>query len=540
MSLALSEHLPLIAGGPDSIQKLRGLILELAVRGKLVPQDKTAEQAISLIGSIEADNKTARYKTKTFDPITDQEIPFNIPPSWAWARLGSLFKIVYGKGLPTSELTDEGYEVFGANGIIGRYSTYLYEDPQLLVSCRGAYSGKANISPSKCFVTSNSLVLECNWKKLDLRYFFHALSIANKSEIVTGSAQPQVTTTNLDPFVIGVPPLVEQHRIVAKVDELMALCDRLESEQNDSAAAHTQLVETLLGTLTQSTDAADFEANWKRIAEHFDTLFTTEASIDSMKKAVLRLALTGKLVRQSPEDEPADLLLQKIAAKKLQLIEAGNVKSQKPLAEINDNEKPFELPRGWVWARLQNVIDVRDGTHDSPKDSSEPETYPLVTSKNFINGEIDFISARRISALDHFEIAKRSAVEKFDILFSMIGGNLGNQVMVKDERPFSIKNVALFKYYDNKMTSPFFVKKYMEHLAIDLQNQASGGAQPFVSLGHLRNLVFALPPMTEQLRIVAKVDALMSVCESLKAKLAAAEREQSTLADTLIKQALAA
>lgn len=520
MSLALSEHLPLIAAAPDGIRKLRRLILELAIKGLFTNSDTTKWTSLTLgdIGEWGSGGTPLKAHPDYYDG--------NIP----WLVIGDL-----NDGLVTSAQTH-----ISEKGL-SNSSAKLVPPGTLLVAMYGSI-GKLGISAIEC--ATNQAIAHCKLTKglADTQYIFYFIRAIRDQLLSSGQglAQQNISQKILKATPLILPPLKEQHRIVAKVDELMALCDRLESEQNDSAAAHGQLVETLLGTLTQSADAADFETNWKRISDNFVSLFTTEVSIDSIKKAVLRLALTGKLVRQSPEDEPADLLLQKIAAKKLQLIESGNVKSQKPLAEINDNEKPFELPRGWVWARLQNVIDVRDGTHDSPKDSSEPETYPLVTSKNFINGEIDFISARRISALDHFEIAKRSAVEKFDILFSMIGGNLGNQVMVKDERPFSIKNVALFKYYDNKMTSPFFVKKYMEHLAIDLQNQASGGAQPFVSLGHLRNLVFALPPMAEQLRIVAKVDALMSVCESLKAKLAAAEREQSALAETLIKRALPA
>ena len=204
----------------------------------------------------------------------------------------------------------------------------------------------------------------------------------------------------------------------------------------------------------------------------------------------------------------------------------------------DDEEKPFELPQGWEWSRLQESIDVRDGTHDSPKDAIGPDTYPLVTSKNFYNGTIKFDESRRISAEDHFDISKRSFVERYDILFSMIGGNLGNQVIVNDAGPFSVKNVALFKYYDRELTSPFFIKKFMEHLALDLQSKAAGGAQPFVSLGFLRKLVIAIPPIGEQHRIVAKVDELMALCDTLKARLNDAQTTQIQFADTIVEKAV--
>ena len=200
---------------------------------------------------------------------------------------------------------------------------------------------------------------------------------------------------------------------------------------------------------------------------------------------------------------------------KERLVKEGKIKKQKPLETIKADEIPFELPKGWELSRLQEVIDVRDGTHDSPKDAIGKDTYPLVTSKNFYNGTIKFDEARQISAEDHNTISKRSFVEPYDILFSMIGGNLGNQVMVTADRPFSIKNVALFKYYNRNLTSPFFIKKFMEHLALDLQSKAAGGAQPFVSLGFLRKLIIAIPPIKEQNRIVDKVDSLMDLCDRL-------------------------
>ncbi|KXS31342.1 MAG: hypothetical protein AWT59_2544 [Candidatus Gallionella acididurans] len=247
----------------------------------------------------------------------------------------------------------------------------------------------------------------------------------------------------------------------------------------------------------------------------------------------------GKLVPQDPNDEPASALLKRIQAEKGRLIAEGKIKKDKPLPPITDEEKPFELPQGWEWVRLQSVIDVRDGTHDSPKEAAGPDTYPLVTSKDFFDGGINFDTARRIFEADHLEISKRSLVEKYDILFSMIGGNIGNQVMVNDDRPFSVKNVALFKYYDRNLTFPFFIKIYMENLAANLQSTAVGGAQPFVALGALRNLVMALPPIEEQHRIVAKVDELTALCDQLKTRLAAANQLQQKLADVVVEQAVA-
>ncbi|MFQ2077043.1 restriction endonuclease subunit S [Aeromonas veronii] len=526
------------------IKKLRELILELAVRGKLVPQDPSDEPASVLLERIAAEKEQLLKegkikKPKALQEISEDEKPFSVPERWNLVRLGELFEIVYGKGLSTAELTVDGYDVFGANGVIGKYSIYLYEYEQLLVSCRGAYSGTPNISPPKCFVTSNSLVLENSWKYLSLKYFYYALTVGDKDHIVTGSAQPQVTTANLSPYVIAVPPLAEQHRIVAKVDELMALCDQLEQCSESQLAAHQTLVETLLATLTDCADADELAQNWARLSTHFDTLFTTEASIDALKQTILQLAVMGKLVPQDPSDEPASTLLERIAAEKVQLVKEKKIKKEKPLPAISEDDKPFLIPEGWVFARLQNVIDVRDGTHDSPKDAVGENTYPLITSKDFKNGLIDFKNARYISEEDHVEISQRSLVEKYDILFSMIGGNIGNQVMVMSQRPFSVKNVALFKYFNKECTLPEYVFLYTQHLANDLQEQAVGGAQPFISLGALRSLIFPLPPVSEQHKIAAKVDELMAICGELKSCLQTSQQTQLALAESLVEGALA-
>ena len=160
---------------------------------------------------------------------------------------------------------------------------------------------------------------------------------------------------------IPLPPLAEQHRIVAKVDELMALCDRLEAEQTDAEAAHAKLVETLLGTFTRSTDAAELAANWQRLAEHFDTLFTTESSLDALKQTILQLAVMGKLVPQDPNDEPASELLKRIGKERARLEAEGKIKKSKPLPAVGDDEQPFALPEGWQWQRLDELLNITGG-----------------------------------------------------------------------------------------------------------------------------------------------------------------------------------
>ncbi|MBJ6611942.1 MAG: restriction endonuclease subunit S [Candidatus Thiothrix moscowensis] len=589
------------------IKKLRELILELAVRGQLVPQNPDDEPASVLLEKIAAEKarliKDGKLKKQEpLPPITDDEKPFELPKGWEWSTLSQVIasdkyaikRGPFGSALKKAYFVSSGYKIYeqkhaiGDDFSLGEYyideqkfkelQAFEVKPNDLIISCSGTV-GRVAIAPSWMdvgIINQALLKITLNEQALINNYFkilFPAFYM--KTEILTelqGTAQKNmVSVDTLKTEAFPLPPLTEQHRIVAKVNELMSLCDTLEQEQVANIAAHQTLVEELLAALTSSTPNSPpsltlppqgvegtREKNrdalllpsplageglgmggmpaWARIATHFDTLFTTEHSIDQLKQTILQLAVMGKLVPQDPNDEPASVLLQKIAAEKTRLIKEGKIKKEKPLPAITDDEKPFELPDGWEWCRLQEVVDVRDGTHDSPKDAIGENTFPLVTSKDFKDGEIDFSNARRISAKDHYEIVKRSLVETDDILFSMIGGNIGNQVMVQCSTEFSIKNVALFKYFDKSIVFPHFLKIYTENLAEQLQEQASGGAQPFISLGNLRKLVFILPPLAEQHRIVAKVDELMALCDAMKEQISAAQATQLQLADVLAGQ----
>ena len=229
---------------------------------------------------------------------------------------------------------------------------------------------------------------------------------------------------------------------------------------------------------------------------------------ETLKKSILQYAMQGKLVAQDPNDEPASELLKRIKAEKEQLIKDGKIKKEKPLPPITADEIPYELPQGWEWVRFSECIDVRDGTHDSPK--YQLNGYPFVTSKNLNNGKLDFSNIQYISEEDFKKFSERSYVDNEDILFAMIG-SIGNPVIVKKDREFSIKNVALFK--KSKFISVKYLYYYLLHIQEILKSNASGAVQSFVSLSTLRTYLFALPPLTEQQRIVEKLEEILPLVE---------------------------
>jgi type I restriction enzyme S subunit len=218
------------------------------------------------------------------------------------------------------------------------------------------------------------------------------------------------------------------------------------------------------------------------------------------------------------------------------LIAEGKIKKDKPLAMISEDEKPFTLPQGWVWVRLQEIFDVRDGTHDTPKYCNTG--FPLVTSKNLYTGVLDFSDAKYISNEDHLKIKERSGVDRGDILFAMIG-SIGNPVIVETDTDFSIKNVALFKPYSHSLCEMNYLLKYLLIAAVVMREQSTGAVQSFVSLGIIRNYLFSMPPLAEQHRIVTKLDELMTLCDQLKSRITAASQLQQKLADVMVAQAVA-
>jgi type I restriction enzyme S subunit len=194
---------------------------------------------------------------------------------------------------------------------------------------------------------------------------------------------------------------------------------------------------------------------------------------------------------------------------------------------------PYALPQGWEWVRLNDALDVRDGTHDTPKYVASG--YPLITSKNIYSGTLRFDDVKYISVEDHQKISERSKVDAGDILFVMIG-SIGNPVIVECDTEFSIKNMALFKYFIEGRPDNRYLHYFLTHAQENMKAISSGAVQSFVSLGFLRSYLLPLPPIAEQHRIVAKIDQLMALCNTLDQQIAAATKKQTELLNAVMAQ----
>lgn len=465
-------------------QDLKNSILQLAIQGRLVAQDANDEPAEVLYAKIQAEKqkliKEGKIKKdKPLPPITDDEIPFEIPSTWKWVRLGDIVNnLTAGGDKPkvfSENRTEHNIYPVIANGkindgILGYTDKPVVTSKSITVSGRGTM-GFVCIREANFVPIVRLLVLQIN-TSMDITFLKYTIEALVGEG--TGSAVQQLTVPMLKPLLIPLPPLAEQKRIVAKIEELEPFV-----KQYDKA-------ETELSVLNDSFP-------------------------EQLKKSILQYAIQGKLVAQDANDEPAEVLYAQIQAEKQRLIKEGKIKKDKPLPPIADDEIPFTIPSTWKWVRLGDCYDVRDGTHDTPKYVSTG--VPLVTSKNLSNGMLDLSNVKFISLEDAKKIDERSKVDRNDVLFAMIG-TIGNPVIVDVESNFCIKNMALIKY--NKFMDTNYILYLLIKAQDDMKKEAQGAVQSFVSLSFIRNFPIPLPPLAEQKRIVAKVNDLMQYCEKLK------------------------
>ena len=480
-------------------EQLKASILQYAIQGKLVEQRAEEGTGEELYQQIQAEKQRLIAekkikKEKTLVEITEDEIPFDIPESWKWVRLGDCTGYSQTKPkISPKDITDDMWsldleDIQKESGAILTRTTaserkitgdkVLFYKGQVLYSKLRPYLKKILIAPDNGICTPE--LVPFNTYLVYANYIVYVLRSPHIDYVVNsvtyGVKMPRVGTETMVNLLIPLPPLSEQKRIVAKIEELLPLIGRY-------AVAYEKL-------------------------ERFNAKFP-----EDMKKSILQYAIQGKLVEQRAEEGTAEELYQQIQAEKQHLIAEKKIKKEKTLPEIAEDEVPFDIPESWKWCRLSDIIDVRDGTHDSPK--YVPEGIPLITSKNLSNGIIDYGNVKYITQEDADKINARSMVEDDDILFAMIG-SIGNPVLVKKDREFCIKNMALFKKFADTDIFMQYMYWFFFYAQYKLKKEASGGVQSFISLSRFREYLVPLPPFAEQKRIVAKIEELLPLCERLK------------------------
>ena len=558
-----------VADAPDAIPRLRRLVLDLAVRGKLLEQDPNDEPAAELLKRIAAE-KTRLVKAgeikkpRTFAALAPDELATPLPEGWVWSQITHLGVINPRNDAPTDYMAS----FVPMPMIFAEYGVLNEHEPRVWRSIMKGYThfaegdvGLAKITP--CFENGKSTVFRnltgsigSGTTELHIvrpllinpEYILLFLKSPNfietgKSKMTGTAGQKRVPLDYFASSPFPLPPLAEQHRIVAKVDELMALCDQLEAAQAERETTRERLATVSLARLNEP-DPETFRDDARFALDALPDLTKRPDQIQQLRQTILNLAVRGKLVEQDPNDEPAEELLRRIAAERKNLVAQKTIRREKPLPPINAGELPFNVPSGWKWARIgDTVLFTQYGT--STKAYHSDQGVPVLAMGNIQDGSVIWQNEKKIPNTS--EELPALYLKQFDLLYNRTNsielvGKTGIYLGKDDCRTFASYLIRL--RVSQKNFSPHYLNLTMntpvfrETQIVPLIKKETGQAN--VNGTALKHMLVPVPPLAEQQRIVVKVDELMALCDELEASLTTGEKTRSRLLDALLAEAIGA
>ena len=482
-------------------QELKNSILQLAVQGKLVeqrPEEGTAEE---LYQQIQAEKQALikagkLKKEKPMPEITEDDYPFDIPESWKWAYVGELFQHNTGKAQNASGSSEGTLRKFITTSNLywnrfdfSKIKAMPFTDQELvrctvkkgdLLVCEGGDCGRSAIWTYDEEVCIQNHVHRLRpFAPVSIEYYYYVFYLYKNSGRLKGRGVGIQGLSNeaIHKVICPLPPLAEQKRIVAKIEELLPLLDR-------------------------------YEQAWNRL-EDFNKRFPID-----LQKSILQLAIQGKLVPQRPEEGTGEELYQQIQAEKQALIKAGKLKKEKPLLEITEAEKPFEIPESWKWVRWGDLSESIQYGYNAP--AQESGRIKMVRISDIQDGRVlwDSVPYCEISEKD----ISTYLLSANDILFARTGGTVGKSYLVKDVPEESIYAGYLIRTRYSAHLCPEYMKHFMESQLYwdQLNNGTIATAQPNCNGKTLSRMILPLPPLAEQKRIVARLDELLPLCEIIR------------------------
>lgn len=485
-------------------EQLKASILQYAIQGKLVaqrPEEGTGEE---LYQQIQAEKQRLIQekkikKEKLLAEISEDEVPFDIPESWKWVKVGNVGSwssgatpsrtnpAYYGGIIPwlkTGDLNDgfiKKIPEFITDLALEKTSVRLNPVGSVLMAMYGATIGKLGILDISA--TTNQACCACiPYEGIHNKYLFYYLMSMRRSYIgmAEGGAQPNISKEKIVNSLISLPPLAEQKRIVAKIEELLPLVDRY-------AAAYEKL-------------------------EQFNAKFP-----EDMKKSILQYAIQGKLVEQRAEEGTAEELYQQIQAEKQHLIAEKKIKKEKTLPEIAEDEVPFDIPESWKWVRLGSVVSVYGGKRipAGRKLTIEDTGYVYIRVSDMKDG---YISTENLQFVpkDIYPSISRYIIGKEDV-FITVAGTIGRVGKIPPELDGAnlTENAdrLVFSQLDQNWLIKCLQSSVVQSQIIDATTKVG---QPKLAIVRIQNMMIPLPPLSEQKRIVAKIEELLPLCERLK------------------------
>lgn len=557
---------------PKSAAKLKDLVLQLAVQGKLTENwrkhNPTTEPASELLKRIQAEKaqlvKAKKIKKEQpLEPLSNDELIYDLPPSWEWVRLGELGD--WGAGATpsrgSSELYDGDINWFKSgelnNGIIDyvseeritplalkKTSLRLNKPGDILIAMYGATIGKTAILAVEG--TTNQAVCACTCYSGVSNLYLHLLLKAYKNVFTqqgTGGAQPNISRVKIRTTPVPLPPFAEQEAIVARVEELMHKIEELEQQTKERIQLKKDLGTAALQQLTAASDE-DLQQPWHFLKQHFRTLFDEEENVKKLRETILQLAVQGKLTsswrKHNPNIEPASELLKRIQVEKVRLVKEKKIKKEKPLEPISEDEIPYELPEGWIWCRLQDV-----GSLDRGKSKHRPRN----DIRLFNNGKYPLIQTGDVSAsknsggliLTHkaeyndFGLAQSQMWPKGTLCIT-IAANIAETGFLGYDACFPDSVVGFTEILKSSLVNyiKFFIDSSKDHLL----EYAPSTAQKNINLGILNSMLFPLPPAAEQQAIVEQANRLLELCNALENMVQQSKNEAESLMQAVVAEAL--
>ncbi|MDA7425428.1 restriction endonuclease subunit S [Thalassococcus lentus] len=555
--------------GLYGIQKLRSLILELAVRGKLVPQYQNEGDGSGAVAKLarkreELVKQKLAKTAKKLDELHEGDFPFPIPHGWSWARLQDVSEYIQrGKGPKYADsgavrvisqkcVQWNGFDLDKArfireDSIEGYGQERFLRDGDVLWNSTGTGTvGRVVTLPLE---TDDRLVADSHVTVIRmlsdcprfLEIYLSSSGIQNRIEpthedaLVSGTTkQVELNVSTVLALPVPFPPMAEQHRIVAKVEELMTLCDALEAQTEDSLKAHQTLVETCLATLTNSQSPEELTENWNRIETNFDTLFTTEESVECLRDAVLSLAIRGLLTKRYSPDEPASVLLEQLFQSNMQ---TANSRHRTIMSKIREVEPPFPIPPSWAWSNLGSLsFDLRYGT--SKKCGRDDSQTPVLRIPNVSGGQVT-LEDMKFGPLEEKELSDL-ALRQNDLLIIRSNGSLeivGRFAWVPElDREYAFAGYLVRVRIDPAFVDPRYIWYVSQSRFVRDQIELPirhGVGLKNVNSTELASIAFPIPPREEQKEVIYQIDSLFEYCDKLLKKIVDKNESIATLADTL-------
>jgi len=534
--MQLLEHFKELTLHPKNAEELKGLILQLAVQGKLTRQwreeNPDVETASVLLERIRLENnnhvRANKFKKNNpFPSITEYEIPCDLPKGWEFCQLGDIIKISSGNGLTSSKMDKSGQiPVYGGNGITGYHSSGNVEDRTIVIGRVGFYCGSIHLTEKNAWVTDNAFITRYSKENIDRDFLVWLLKGTNLKKNENATAQPVISGRKVYPINISLPPLEEQKAVVEVVNQLFAEVEQLEALTKERIQLKADFVTSALNQLTQAAER-DTARQWAFLQEQFGTFFTEKSTIKKLREGILQLAVQGKLTHNWRSElklkgirvEPAAILVEKIEVEKQQLIKAGKIKKEKPLPEISEEEIPYELPEGWVWCRFSKITNwFSTGPFGTMLHKSDyvNNGIPVINPQQMVDGNIVPSINMQISNETKMRLA-RYVLKEGNIIVARRGEMGRCAIITKKEEGFLCGTGSFFMDLNHEINRKFIYLLFQSGMIREYLIQASNGAtMSNLNQTTLLNMIIPLPPIEEQKSIVEKVNTLMTLCDKLE------------------------